>query len=182
MGEKGTNLVIAITGSPGVGKTSVCTNLSDLGFRVTSVTDLAKTYSCLGPLEPKFDSKSVDIDRLSEVADLAGFDFIDGHLSHHLNVDAIVILRCLPSVLKERLSQRGYSDEKVLANTEWEYIAGICSELIGTQKPILEVNTTNSNTEDLVLKIKEFIGNFDSLNSKYENIEIDWMKEPPNFG
>ena len=73
-------------------------------------------------------------------------------------------------------------DEKVMANTEWEYIAGICSELIGTQKPILEVDTTNSNTEDLVLKIKEFIGNFDSLNSKYENIEIDWMKEPPNFG
>ena len=69
-----------------------------------------------------------------------------------------------------------------MANTEWEYIAGICSELIGSQKPILEVDTTKSNKEDLVLKIKEFIGNFDSLNSKYENIEIDWMKEPPNFG
>ena len=182
MGEKRTNRVIAITGSPGVGKTSVCTNLSDLGFSVTSVLDLAKIYSCLGPLEPKFDSKSVDIDRLVVVADLAGFDFIDGHLSHHLDVDGIVILRCSPSVLKERLSQRGYSEQKAMANTEWEYIAGICSELIGSQKPILELDTTNSNTEDLVLKIKEFIGNFDSSNSKYEKIEIDWMKEPPNFG
>ena len=182
MGEKRTNPVIAITGSPGVGKTSVCTNLSDLGFSVTSVLDLAKIYSCLGPLEVKFDSKSVDIDRLVEVADLTGFDFIDGHLSYHLDVDGIVILRCSPSVLKERLLQRGYSDQKVIANTEWEYIAGICSELIGSQKPILELDTTNSNTEDLVLKIKEFIGNFDSSNSKYEKIEIDWMKEPPNFG
>ena len=61
---------------------------------MTSVLDLAKTYSCLGPLEPNFDSKSVDIDRLSEVANLGEFDFIDGHLSHHLDVDAIVILRC----------------------------------------------------------------------------------------
>lgn len=182
VGEKGTNLVIAITGSPGVGKTSVCTNLSDLGFRVTSVLDLAKTYSCLGPLEPNFDSKSVDIDRLSEVANLGEFDFIDGHLSHHLDVDAIVILRCSPSVLKERLSQRGYGDKKVMANTEWEYIAGICSELIGSQKPILEVDTTKSNTEELVLKINEFIRNLDISNSKYEKIEIDWMKEPPNFG
>ena len=112
MGEKGTNLVIAITGSPGVGKTSVCTNLSDLGFRVTSVLDLAKAYSCLGPLEPNFDSKSVDIDKLSEVANLDEFDFIDGHLSHHLDVDAIVILRCSPSLLKERLSQRGYGDQE----------------------------------------------------------------------
>lgn len=182
MGEKGTNLVIAITGSPGVGKTSVCTNLSDLGFRVTSVLDLAKAHSCLGPLEPNFDSKSVDIDRLAEVAELGEFDFIDGHLSHHLDVDGIIILRCQPSVLKERLSQRGYSDKKVMANTEWEYIAGICSELIGSQKPILEVDTTKSNKEDLILKIKDFIGNFDSSNSKYEKIEIDWMNEPPNFG
>ena len=182
MGEKGTNLVIAITGSPGVGKTSVCTNLSDLGFRVTSVLDLAKSYSCLGPPEPKFDSKSVDIDRLAEVANLGEFDFIDGHLSHHLDVDAIIILRCSPSVLKERLLQRGYSDQKVMANIEWEYIAGICSELIGSAKPIMEVDTTNSNTEELVLKIKEFIENFVSSNSKYEKIEIDWMKEPPNFG
>lgn len=182
MGEKGTNLVIAITGSPGVGKTSVCTNLSDLGFRVTSVLDLAKAHSCLGPLETEFDSKSVDIDKLSEVAILDEFDFIDGHLSHHLDVDAIVILRCSPSLLKERLSQRGYSNQKVIANTEWEYIAGICSELIGSEKPILEVDATKSNTEDLVLKISEFIGTLDISNSKYEKIEIDWMKEPPNFG
>ncbi|MBI19631.1 MAG: kinase [Euryarchaeota archaeon] len=182
VGEKGTNLVIAITGSPGVGKTSVCTNLSDLGFRVTSVLDLAKAYSCLGPLETEFDSKSVDIDKLSEVAILDEFDFIDGHLSHHLDVDAIVILRCSPSLLKERLSQRGYSNQKVIANTEWEYIAGICSELIGSEKPILEVDATKSNTEDLVLKISEFIETLDISNSKYEKIEIDWMKEPPNFG
>ena len=47
--------------------------------------------------------------------------------------------------------------KKVMANTEWEYIAGICSELIGSQKPILEVDTTKSNTEELVLKINEFI-------------------------
>ena len=182
MGEKETNLVIAITGSPGVGKTSVCAHLSDLGFRVTNVLHLAKTYSCLGPLEPKFDSKSVDIDRLSHVADLSNFDFIDGHLSHHLSVDAIVIIRCAPQVLKERLSKRGYSDDKILANTEWEYIAGICAELIGSEIPILEVDTTNSKTEDVVQKIHEFTRKLDKYNSKYDKVEIDWMKEPPNFG
>ena len=48
-----------------------------------------------------------------------------------------------PLIVEERLSQRGYSNQKVIANTEWEYIAGICSELIGSEKPILEVDATN---------------------------------------
>ena len=39
---------IAITGSPGVGKTTVSQILSNLGWEVVSVTQLARDFDCLG--------------------------------------------------------------------------------------------------------------------------------------
>jgi adenylate kinase len=63
---------------------------------------------------------------------------IDGHLAHHVPVDALVIVRCHPDELRKRLMQRGYSAQKVQANVEVEMMGGPWNELIGDSRPIFE--------------------------------------------
>ena len=54
---------------------------------------------------------------------------IDGHLSHYLEVDAVAILRCEPSILRERLNRRGYPEWKIESNVEWEIIGSSWSDI-----------------------------------------------------
>ena len=63
---------------------------------------------------------------------------IDGHLAHHVPVDALVVVRCHPNELRKRLIQRGYSAEKVQANVEVEMMGGPWNELIGDSRSIFE--------------------------------------------
>ena len=54
---------------------------------------------------------------------------LEGHFSHEFdNIDKIIVLRCDPKVLVKRLSERGYSKEKVRENLEAEAIGTIYSE------------------------------------------------------
>jgi hypothetical protein len=63
---------------------------------------------------------------------------IDGHLAHHLPVDALIVVRCEPSELEKRLSARGYSAHKIQSNVEVEMLGGPWPELIGDKRPIKE--------------------------------------------
>jgi len=66
-----------------------------------------------------------------------------------LDVDAIIVLRCNPDILQKRLELRGYSEQKIKSNVEWELIAGIWSELLEfeIEVPILEIDTTEQDIE-----------------------------------
>jgi adenylate kinase len=77
-----------------------------------------------------------------------------GHLSHLLEVDAIVLIRCHPDVLKQRLEDRGYNEAKVRANVEWEMIAGTWSEILEFELdvPVLEVDAGLATSEELAFR------------------------------
>ena len=115
---------IAITGSPGVGKTTVSQILSNLGWEVVSVTQLARDLDCLGDYDEVMTSQEIDIHRLSEMFEHEPNKqvIIDGHLSHFLTVDGIVILRCQPDILRQRLTIRDYSAAKINSNVELSLI------------------------------------------------------------
>ena len=171
--------IIAITGTPGVGKTTIVELLSDVNFTILSVKDLAKQYDCEGDFDEATQSIDIDIHRLAEQfeADSQGDTIVDGHLSHLLDVDAIIILRCKPSILQERLAKRGYSEQKITANVEWEMIAGTWSEIIEFEldQPILELDTTNCEPEDIFVAITQWINDGYSQDSTHPR--IDWLAE-----
>ena len=105
---------------------------------------------------------------------------IDGHLAHFLDVDAVVLLRCNPNDLEIRLSKRGYSEQKVRANSEWELIAGNWSELLEfeIELPILELDSTGQSPEDLFKKVNQWIAEglpYSSV-SEESRVAIDWLK------
>lgn len=102
---------------------------------------LASNLGALGG-EGKDGAREVDvkliIDSWSEEIPM----FIDGHLSHLLPVDAVIILRCHPTELERRLKERGYASEKIQANVEYEMIGGPWADLIDEERPILELDNT----------------------------------------
>lgn len=171
--------IIAITGTPGVGKTTIVELFSGSDFTILSVKDLAKQYGCEGDFDESTQSMDIDIHRLAEQFEPESLDgtIVDGHLSHLLDVDAIVMLRCDPSLLRERLVKRGYSETKITANVEWEMIAGTWSEILEFEldQPILELDTTNCDPNATYEKIIEWINDGHS----HESIQtrIDWLAE-----
>jgi len=151
---------IAITGTPGTGKTTLCEALSE-SFSVLSLQELAEEYGCLGTVDSTDDSAPLDIHLLAEKwqDEGDGVTFIDGHLSHLLEVDAIVVLRCNPVQLKQRLESRAYSQPKIAANVEWELLSGTWSELLEfeIEAPILELDSTSLTIEEMQSQIVEWL-------------------------
>ena len=109
------DLSIAITGTPGTGKTSLSKIFSSKQIKVISVKELAEELGFLGELDASDGSREIDIHRLSDEWEHndSGMVVVEGHLSHFLDVDAIIILRCNPKILQNRLEKRGYSEQKV---------------------------------------------------------------------
>lgn len=169
--------IIAITGTPGVGKTTIAELFSEGDFTILSVKDLAKQYGCEGDFDESTQSMDIDIHRLAEQfeSNLLDDAIVDGHLSHFLEVDGIVILRCNPSVLQERLAKRDYSESKIKANVEWEMISGTWSEIIEfeLEQPILELDTTNSSPTEIYEQIIKWVNEGYSQDSM--TARIDWL-------
>ena len=177
------DMCIAITGTPGTGKTSICELLEINGFTIYSVEQLAKQHECLGEIDPDDNSAPVDVHKLADEwqCEDAGIVFVDGHLSHLLEVEAIVVLRCDPKSIETRLSQREYGDEKVAANVEWEMISGVWSEMLEfeIETPCLELDSSAKSPEQLVEVILDWVEEVCHSPSVEENAAkaIDWISK-----
>lgn len=177
---------IGLTGTPGTGKTTIAGLLSD--YSVISVRELAKQHNCLGELDPIDQSREIDVDSLNNRLRKHGFAshgdeytgsvdkiIIEGHLSHLLPVSAIIVLRCDPAVLQERLHLRKWSAEKIRENVEWELMGGPWIELSenrNNNSAILEVDCTDKSPVDIVKQITDWLRRGSPPTSF---AEIDWM-------
>ncbi len=137
--------LIACTGSPGTGKTTLCSSLP----MVLSMAQIADQEGYLGDVQSD-GAAEIDIAALIESWQPPKSAIIDGHLSHLLPVDAIIVLRCHPEVLRKRLEKRGYSSEKIQANVEMELLGGPWNDLIGEERPILEIDCSLNSPQAIV--------------------------------
>ena len=171
---------IAISGTPGTGKTSLCEVLADT-YSVLSLQDLAEQNDCLDPVDVADGAAPIDIHLLAEKWQHEGDEitFIDGHLSHFMDVDALVLLRCNPVELEKRLQSRDYSPAKVAANVEWELLSGTWSELLEFEisVPVLELDTTSGSPEEIRTQVLSWIeNNFPSQSLEESSSHaINWM-------
>lgn len=137
--------MIAITGSPGVGKTSLANLLRESGHLVTSVEDLATVHDCIVGFDPADDAKVIDLDGLA--SHVHGDGFLDGHLSHLLPVSEAWVLRLDPRELCKRLVARGYSDAKIRENMEAECLDLVLQEALEHIPKVLQVNGTGRTVD-----------------------------------
>ena len=136
---------IALTGTPGTGKTSVSKVLRGRGHDVLDMTQYIKDHGLREEYDADRDTYDVDVERLND--SLSGYDGIifEGHLSHFMDVDTIIVMRCHPDEMESRLKARGYDEEKVRENIQAEVLDVILFEAVDSGIPTYAVDTTHGD-------------------------------------
>ncbi len=157
-------LVIAVTGTPGTGKSRFSSELSRrLGaglVRLNELVEREKAYV--------LDEDGEKVVKLGEMIravgrvlrETKGPVVVEGHLSHLLPtryLSHVVVLRTHPRVLERRLRRRGYPEEKVRDNAEAEALDLILWEAVQRHgKKVYEIDTSGRrNTVSLFLEALE---------------------------
>ncbi len=180
-------MIIGLSGTPGTGKSTVSKLLNDMDFTILNLNEIAEQQNLL---------KSFDERRQTYEVDLKGLEtfiknryeemkickepkpwILEGHLAHLINIlDVVIILRCHPSELRVRLTNKNWPSDKVQENLEAEALDVITVEAIekyGEDKTF-EIDTTNVKPTEIVKKILRII-NGDRKEFKSGN--IDWSEE-----
>ena len=165
-----TGIRIAVTGTPGVGKTTFCDRFK---WSKISVQELAKKHGCIDDVDED-GVAPIDVDALSQEINWPEGDhwLIDGHLSHLLPVDAAIVIRCNPSALQRRLESRGYSVQKINENVECELIGSIVAECLDL--PFLELDSADG-LESMIASAEAWIT--DGFKPQRPSEPIDWIHE-----
>jgi adenylate kinase len=146
---------VAVTGTPGTGKTTATTLLDD---PVIHLNDLIREAGLWTERDADRDSLVADLDAVREaVGDWSGV--AESHLAHHLDADRVVVLRCRPDVLEARLRDRGASEAKAAENAESEALDVILSEAVdrhGADR-VFEIDTTDRTPAAVAADIEAVI-------------------------
>jgi adenylate kinase len=163
-------MIIALTGTPGTGKTTVCEVISEHSqykkeYSIIDVNKIVLGEKLYSGKDEARDTYEADMDRLKERIKLEirkaphGLDvLLEGHLSHLLPVDAVIVLRAHPMEIRKRLGKRkNYSFEKVRENANAEALDVILVESVELNKNVFEINTTDKNLLFVVKSVVSII-------------------------
>lgn len=162
-----------MTGTPGVGKTSVASHVTSID--VVDVNSLADDCDAIVGYDAGRDTDEVDVERLVRaVKAIRGDVLLEGHLSHLLNVDLAIVLRCSPRVLRQRLAVKGWSEPKVTENIEAEAVDVILIEALNAVSVVCEIDTTDMSVEKAAAAVEEICA---GESEKYPVGHVDWSQE-----
>jgi len=172
------NIIIFITGTPGVGKTTISKVLqnqlnSSYNVKLIEINNLAIENNLIMDENYEKDYKIIDIDKLNiffqkDINTFLKLDnnnpkaiIVEGHLSHFcLNPDFVFVLRLDPEILKKRLLHRNYPSNKIKENLEAESLAICSNEAYELHKnKVHEIDTSFLDTIQLLNVILEVINN-----------------------
>ena len=155
---------LAITGTPGVGKTSVGKALGkELKIKVFNEKEFALEKG-IGRWDSEENELVVPLEKLEkEINSLLETEqnvIIEGHMlcEISLDVDFIVLITLDPELLEERLGARQYGAPKIQDNVFCEGI-DYCKKHAGRKYPknkIIEVKSQKSIKETMSIILKEF--------------------------
>ena len=177
-------MIIALTGTPGTGKTSVAKLLLKEGFSIVDLNKIITDNGFYLSKDKKRNSLIIDKNKINNWIKKTIIDeklvFIDSHLSHLLkNIDKVIILRCHPNKLKKNLVKKKWKTEKIKENIQAEILDIILCESIQcfSETDIYEIDTTKKSINDVYLSIKEIIESEFKEKKNYKIGKIDWSEQ-----
>ncbi|MFA4957691.1 MAG: adenylate kinase family protein [Candidatus Methanoperedens sp.] len=184
-------MIIALTGTPGTGKTTVCEVIKDHSqykkqYNIIDVNKIVLGEKLYTGKDEARDTYEADMDKLKERIELEirkaprDMDVIlEGHLSHLLPVDAIIVLRAHPLAIRKRLGKRkNYSFEKIRENANAEALDVILVESVELNKNVFEINTTDKNLLAVVKSVISIIEGIKQgkIPEEFFPGKIDWIE------
>jgi len=158
--------IIVVTGTPGVGKTSVSRILaSKLDAKVIEVGELIERERLYLGFDEERDTFIADTDKLSQrikrlIDEVNSRDVIVvGHFAVDLlspeKIHKVFVLRRHPEELKDVLESRGYMERKLWENLAAEVLDVCLCEAVEScgEKKVCEVDVTGRNFEEVVGEI-----------------------------
>ncbi len=183
-------MLIALSGTPGCGKTSTAEELEARGYPVHYLARMIEGWDRFGPPD-ETGSVPVDVDELRDLLGtwaegLEGDNVLDGHLSYLAPADAVLVLRVDPNAIMERLSGRNYPEGKVMENAEAE---GVSAVLIGSlmemkdrglEERVFERDVTHLTPMECTDWVEEMISALEGEDLKtlvrYRPGKVDWTE------
>jgi len=168
-------VLIALTGTPGTGKTSVGQLLEARGYAVLDLDTIARDYGLITGRDDARQTDEVDVEALRERIRIpAKLAFLKSHYSHLMDVNIAIVLRCRPSVLRDRLRARGWSEEKVRENIEAEAIDVITQEATRRIPFVYEIDTSEQSASETTAQVLAIL---QGKTNGHEPGTIDWTSE-----
>jgi len=175
---------VALTGTPGTGKTTVAALLQKKGYTIIDINKLAIREGFVAGTDKKRHCTLIDIKKIDTYIqkhfNREDLVFFEGHTAHLLKaVDKIIILRCHPQELYQHLLKKKWSHEKIQENIEAEILDIILCEAVEThpKKNIFEIDTTRKTPEGVARLVLEIVTKKFRPTKQYSIGQIDWSEE-----
>jgi adenylate kinase len=175
---------VALSGTPGTGKTAVATVLKKQGYSIVHLHRFAKENHCIAGVDTKRNSQLIDMVKLDKAIQknftTDALVFFDGHIGHLLNtMDKVILLRCHPKELEKRLLKKKWSAKKIRENVDAETIDIILCEAVERHPSddIFEIDTTKKTVEEIATIVIGLVKKNFQPTRTYRIGQIDWSEE-----
>ena len=162
---------VALTGTPGTGKTTVAEMLD---LPTVHLNDVVREHDLTERTDDERGSLVVDVDAVAAwLADQPtdGTTLVESHLAHLFEADRVVVLRCHPEELLERLSARedaaAHDPPKTpemvarsaAENAEAEALDVVLAEAVERHGPdhVYEVDTTGRDPSEVAADVRAVV-------------------------
>jgi adenylate kinase len=135
---------VAVTGTPGTGKTTA-TERAEIPLSTVHLNDVIHEQGLVAGHDEHRDSAVADIEAVVGWLDGREDILVESHLAHHAPADRVVVLRCHPAELTERLRERGEPPETVAENAESEALDIVLTAAVERHglDSVYEIDTTD---------------------------------------
>lgn len=160
---------VAVTGTPGVGKTTAVERVAGgasaptgsgpdpaADLPVVHLNEAVREAGLTAGRDEDRDTLVVDEPAVTDWLDANARDaIVESHLAHRFPADRVIVLRCHPEELRRRLRERGEPDATIDENVESEALDLILSEAVDRhgRDRVYEIDATDLGPDAVAREI-----------------------------